>query len=330
MTRAEKRSTLAAPAEKPGLHPRNKHRGRYDFDQLMLASPELAGFVQLNAYHDASIDFANPLAVKALNRALLQQVYDIHDWDIPAHYLCPPIPGRADYLHHLADLLGTAHGGVIPRGAGVRVLDIGVGANVVYPLVGHREYGWHFVGTDIDPVALANAQRILNANGDLIDAIELRLQTSPLAIFQGMMRPDECFDLTLCNPPFHASPHAASAGTRRKWQNLGKGRALDPSPALNFGGQGAELHCAGGEEAFISRMIDDSVQCATRCFWFTTLVSKAASLPGVYRALRKAGALEVKTIDMAQGQKKSRFVAWTFLSPGQQRVWRGSPAKNSG
>lgn len=322
-----------APAEKSGLHPRNKHRGRYDFDQLVQASPELVRFVKLNAYNDASIDFANPQAVKALNRALLKQHYAISDWDIPAQYLCPPIPGRADYLHHIADLLATANGGIIPHGEYVRVLDIGVGANAIYPLIGHREYGWHFVGADIDPIALANAQNILDANSGLPESIELRLQASPSAIFKGVVRQDETFDLTLCNPPFHASLEEAKAGTRRKWQNLGmsqgKGRAQVQTRMLNFGGQATELYCEGGEEAFVSRMINESAQIATQCFWFTTLISKAASLPAVYRALRKAGALEVRTIDMAQGQKKSRIVAWTFLNASQQRAWRNSHWKNA-
>ena len=150
--------------EKSSLHPRNKHRSRYDFDQLIIANAELAQFVRLNAYHDASIDFANPQAVKVLNQALLQQFYNIANWDIPAQYLCPPIPGRADYLHYLADLLGDVNGGVIPLGESIRVLDIGLGANAIYPLIGYREYGWHFVGADIDPIAIANAQRILDAN----------------------------------------------------------------------------------------------------------------------------------------------------------------------
>lgn len=318
------RPDTSASSEKAGLHPRNRHRLRYDFDQLIQASPELARFVKVNEFSNVSIDFSDMQAVKALNRALLKRHYDITDWDIPAQYLCPPIPGRADYLHHLADLLAVSNGGVIPRGEHVRVLDVGVGANVVYPLIGHREYGWRFVGADIDPVAIANAQRILDANEGLAEAIELRLQPSASAVFKGIVRAGETFDLTLCNPPFHASKEDASAGSRRKWQNLGKGGIQGRAPVLNFGGQGAELYCAGGEEVFVSRMIDESVQFATQCFWFTTLVSKAANLPGVYRALKKARALQVKTMDMAQGQKKSRFVAWTFLDANQQRAWCSS------
>jgi len=323
-----------SPTESKPLHPRNKHGGRYDFTQLVACAPALAAFVAPNAYGDPSIDFADPEAVRALNRALLLQVYGISGWQLPAQYLCPPIPGRADYLHYLADLLAGSNGGIVPHGEAIRVLDIGVGANAVYPLIGHSEYGWRFVGTDIDRTALQCAQRIVDANSGHRDAIELRHQNARTAVFTGIVQPTELFDLTMSNPPFHASMDEATAGTTRKWKNLGKSDlgksaagkpgASDQSPVLNFGGQSAELCCAGGEEGFISRMIDESTQIANNCLWFTTLVSRAASLPAVYRALKKAAVQESRTIEMAQGQKKSRFVAWTFLNARQQQAWRNS------
>jgi len=311
----------AAPAEKNTMHPRNAHRARYDFKKLVEVLPELAAFVSLNSFDDESINFADPAAVKALNRALLQQVYDIKQWDIPAQYLCPPIPGRADHLHFLADLLADGNEGVIPRGNVIRVLDIGVGANCIYPLIGQREYGWQFVGSDIDPIALANAQGIVDANG-LKSVISLRKQSSPAAFFQGVVKPNELFDLSMCNPPFHASLAEARSGTQRKWKNLGVESNKKKVPVLNFGGQSMELCCEGGEEAFVCRMIEESVRFGGSCLWFTTLISKSASLPGVYRAIKYAGAVENRTIEMAQGQKKSRIVAWTFLDKAQQQAWR--------
>jgi len=303
---------------KVGLHPRNRHRERYDFRALIESSPELAGYVAVNAYGDESIDFADATAVKALNQALLQHHYRIQGWDIPEGYLCPPIPGRSDYLHHVADLLASADAGVIPTGEGVRVLDIGIGANGVYALIGQREYGWHFVGIDIDGVALDNVRRVIDRNPDIAAHIELRLQPDKKAYFRGAINAGELYDLTLCNPPFHASSAEAEAGTRRKWQNLGK---QVHSPQLNFGGQSAELVCPGGEEAFISAMIAESKRFSTQCLWFTSLVSRSATLPAVYRALRSVGAVRVKTVEMAQGQKKSRFVAWSFFNENQQRAW---------
>lgn len=309
-------------AEKKELHPRNRHRFRYDFQQLVAASPELAAFMQVNAWHDESIDFANPAAVKALNRALLRHAYGLTYWDIPAGYLCPPIPGRADYLHYVADLLASSNQGVVPQGPAITVLDIGVGANCIYPIIGHREYGWHFVGAEVDAVALRSAQHLVAANPVLTGAIDCRRQPVPTHVLTGIIQPGEAFDITLCNPPFHASAAEAAAGTRRKLTNLGTKHGA--APVRNFGGQPAELWCAGGEAGFVRRLIQESAQRPASAYWFTTLVSKKDTLPGVYWALRQAAAVEVRTIAMAQGQKRTRLIAWTFLTPAQQESWRNT------
>jgi 23S rRNA (adenine1618-N6)-methyltransferase len=312
-----------SPEGKGQLHPRNRHQGRYDFPALLQAHPALARFVIRNPYGKPSIDFADPAAVRTFNRALLAQLYGLHHWDIPEGYLCPPVPGRADYLHGLADVLATSNAGIIPRGEQVRVLDIGTGANCIYPLLGHIDYGWQFVGSDIDPQALAAAQRNLVANG-LDQAIELRLQSQRSQIFRGLLRADERFHLTLCNPPFHASASEAHSGSRRKWRNLGK---LDPSrqlPALNFGGQHNELWCPGGELAFIQQMIEESREHAAQVLWFSCLVSKAGNLPLLHARMRQVGARQIRQVDMAQGQKQSRFLAWSFLDSDQQAAWRSA------
>jgi 23S rRNA (adenine1618-N6)-methyltransferase len=307
-----------APDLKPGLHPRNRHRERYELPALTAACPELEAFLVRTPAGEASIDFANPEAVKTLNRALLKYHYGVAHWELPPGYLCPPIPGRADYLHHLADLLAAGHGGVVPRGGRVRVLDVGVGANCVYPLLGHHEYGWGFLGSEIDPRALACAQGILEANR-LLPALQVRLQPHPGQILKGLLQPGEVFDLTLCNPPFHASPAEAREGSERKWRNLGRGAG--GAPVLNFGGQGTELWCPGGEAAFVTRMIQESAALGDRCLWFTSLVAKEASLPEVKQALRTAGVVEHRIIAMAQGQKKSRILAWTFQDAGARERW---------
>jgi 23S rRNA (adenine1618-N6)-methyltransferase len=310
-------------AEKPGLHPRNRHRERYDFPQLVKSCPELGPFVAQNPYGDLSIDFANPDAVRTLNRALLAHFYGVGHWEIPKDYLCPPIPGRADYLHHLADLLASCNAGGIPRGESICVLDIGSGANCIYPILGNREYDWRFVGSEVDARALAAAKRILQANQGLAQDIELRLQRQPGNIFSGILQPGEVFDLSMCNPPFHASLSEAREGTQRKWRNLGREESIGKrAPMQNFGGQGAELWCPGGEAVFVERMIEESAAIPNRCLWFTTLLSKSSHLPRVRAVLKRAAALEVRIIEMAQGQKKSRIVAWTFLDEAERQAWR--------
>lgn len=299
--------TDSAKEEKKILHPRNKHRFAYDFAALVRSSPELRDYVQVNAYGNESVDFANPLAVKVLNKALLKHHYAIEHWDIPAGYLCPPIPGRADYLHYLADLLAADHGGQIPQGKGVRVLDVGTGANCVYPIIGHQEYGWTFVGSEVDPLALKSAKNIVAANPALTKGVTIRQQHNAAQMLKGIIKPGEQFDLTMCNPPFHASAEEAAAGSSRKLRNLGKQGGV-----LNFGGKNVELWYKGGEVAFIRTMVEESVQFGTQVKWFTSLVSKSASLSSVYHLIRYVGAKRVETIEMAQGQKISRFVAWSF------------------
>ena len=307
------------PPEKENLHPRNSHRAGYDFKQLCKNSPALKQFVSLNQHNDESIDFSDPDAVKALNKALLKYFYGVEHWDIPDGYLCPPIPGRADYIHYVADILSGINNGNIPRGSKIQVLDIGMGANCVYPLIGSYVYDWQFVGTDIDPVAIRSAQNIVSLNKYFQDKIEFRTQANKAHIFNGMIRRDEGFDITICNPPFHASLQEAQLSAAAKWKKLGLSKQ---ATALNFGGQKTELWCYGGEAGFIRRMVEQSAAVARQCLWFSTLVSKKDTLPVIYKALKKVSALDVKTITMAHGQKVSRIVAWTFLTGAEQSDWR--------
>ena len=307
-------------SEKNILHPRNLHRSGYDFEALILACPELKPFVFTNKYETQTIDFSNADAVKLLNKALLKSNYSILDWDIPPTYLCPPIPGRVDYIHYLADVLAVSNNGSIPTSETVQGLDIGIGANCIYPILGNALYGWSFVGTDTDENALQNCKKIISQNPKLMEMISLQLQTESRFIFKNIISAEDRFAFTICNPPFHASETEASKANLRKINTLQNTK--NEKPELNFGGQNAELWCDGGEIKFITQMIFESVKYAKQVLWFTTLVSKKDNLHSIYKTLQKVNAAEIQTIDMAQGQKNSRFVAWTFLTKTQQRDWK--------
>ncbi len=302
--------------QKNELHPRNKHRSQYNFEELIKNCPELKQYVLVNQHQIETIDFTNPSAVKALNQALLKQFYYINFWDIPSNYLCPPIPGRVDYIHHIADVLAASNDGVIPKGKRITVLDIGVGANCIYPLLGNKEYGWNFIGSDIDIHSIKIANQIVVANG-LSKMIDCRHQPNALKLFNGIIKEHEFIDITMSNPPFHSSAKEAQSVTERKWKNLGHQK----SSALNFGGQQNELWCKGGELGFITHMIEESVEFKQRCLWFTTLVSKSENLKSIYFMLNKVGAVTVNTVSMSQGNKVSRLVAWTFLNEVERQQW---------
>ena len=305
-------------AEKPNLHTRNLHRNPYDFDQLISCVPELKHYVFENSYQNLTINFSIPKAVKLLNKALLQCFYDVKNWDIPNENLCPPIPGRADYIHYIADLL-AGNSKEIPKGLSIKGLDIGTGANLVYPLIAHQSYGWEMLGTDIDQKSLDNAQMILDENPDISENIQLKLQPESNFIFKNILNSKDKFTFSMCNPPFHDSEESAMKGNLRKEKNLKKSKVQKPN--LNFGGQQSELWCEGGEIAFISKMIEESALYSTQILWFTCLVSKKENLFKLISLLKKEKAIEVKTIEMSQGQKVSRILAWTFVPQQEKNNW---------
>lgn len=287
------------------MHPNNIHNGSYSFSKLIQTHPSLEEFAFQNEHNNVTIDFSNNEAVISLNTALLKHHYNVQDWQIPADYLCPPIPGRADYIHHLADLLNEESSDKKIKG-----LDVGVGANCIYPILASQIYNWEMVGCDINEAAIISAKSNAELTPKLKNNIDIRPQSDNANIFKGIILPGEYFDFTMCNPPFHTSEEAAQKGTLRKLNNLssdGNRRNL----SLNFGGQSHELWCNGGEALFIKRMIKQSTDFKKQVGWFTTLVSQKENLNKIYKQLDKLKAVH-KTINMEQGNKKSRFVAWKF------------------
>jgi len=297
---------------KEHLHPRNIHRQRYDLNKLSLSYSQLSEYIYTNKYGDDTIDFSDPKAVLSLNKALLKTYYQIEPYDLPPKYLCPPIPGRADYIHQVADLLIASQHMDLNNLVDTNIvcLDIGTGANCIYPILGSRIYHWNFVATDIDQEAINIANNIIKSNDKIKTKIELRYQPDETSYFKEVVKKGEKFALSICNPPFHASAAEAQKATVRKQRNL-KQKTIQ-KPRLNFGGTGKELWYPGGEKQFILNMIKESTMYQDTCSYFTTLVSKETTLPAIYKKLNQAKVKSQKTIHMAQGNKRSRIVAWSF------------------
>ena len=289
--------------KKGELHPNNPHKGKYDFEVLSKNIPQLKEYIRKNPRGEDTIDFSDNEAVVLLNKALLKTFYNIDNWDIPKSFLVPPIPGRADYIHYIAELL--------EKKDSVKVLDIGTGANCIYPIIGSQSYGWNFVASDIDSKSIENAQKIIDANKNLKDKIILKLQKNRDNIFEGIIDKTDRFDLTMCNPPFHSSLEAAIKANERKVSNLNKGNK-EIKKGFNFGGQKAELWCNGGELLFLKKMAKESVKFSSQVKWFTSLVSDKDNIKPLIKLLEKLGTKEVKVLEMSQGQKISRVLAWKF------------------
>ena len=301
------------------LHSRNKHQGNYNLRELVMKNPSLDAFIFINKYNTETIDFFNPDGVKELNKALLYNFYNIHFWDIPKGFLCPPIPGRADYIHNVADLLAKSNNGKIPKGEAIKCLDIGVGANCIYPIIGNHEYRWSFIGSDIQKESVSVARFTVRNNKHLEGKIEIRLQENPKFFFQGIIKKSDKIHLTICNPPFHESAEKAFQANHRKMKNL-KGKDMEEAE-LNFSGQSNELWYKGGEKRFIRDMIFKSKHYSNTCLWFTSLVSKESNLRDLEKTCKDVGAKDIEIIEMGQGNKKSRLIAWSFIPQKERNKW---------
>jgi 23S rRNA (adenine1618-N6)-methyltransferase len=280
-----------------GLHPKNKFNKGYDFKTLVLQNPLLKVHVLENKHGITTIDFSDPKAVKELNKALLFSYDKLSVWDFPDENLCPPIPGRLDYIHHLADLLSNEKK--------IKILDIGTGATCIYPLLGVSEYNWDYVATDIDLDSLDTAQEIIDDNS-LHHKIELRQQFDEQHILKGILEKDDTFTATMCNPPFYKSEEEARGANRRKSRNLGN------NAIRNFSGNHNELWYVGGEKAFLHTYLYESSLFASKSIWFTSLVSKKENVTSLESSFKKLKVKEFKVISMQQGNKVTRIVCWKF------------------
>jgi len=308
--------------KKPRLHARNKNREKYDLEALITSNPDLKKYVVPNKYGVDSIDFSDAAAVKLLNKAILNHYYSIKHWNFPDENLCPPIPGRADYLHHIADLLSLDYQDKIPIGANIRCLDVGVGANCIYPIIGVTEYGWRFIGSDTNKKSIEIAQKIVGSNPSLAGKIQFRWQAQPQSIFNNMLTAEDKIDISICNPPFHTSKQTAQKANIRKVKNLG-GKPTG-APKLNFSGISTELVFKGGDFEFIKTMMEESKLFAKNCYWFTALVSKQSNLKRLRLFLQKQKANNTKIIPMGTGNKSTQIIAWTFLTKRERSIWRSA------
>ncbi|QTD37494.1 23S rRNA (adenine(1618)-N(6))-methyltransferase RlmF [Polaribacter batillariae] len=280
-----------------GLHPKNKFNKGYNFNELIKVNPSLKEFVSENKYRRTTIDFSNPKAVKELNKGLLFSFDKISVWHFPDENLCPPIPGRLDYIHHLADVLAEEKN--------IKILDIGTGATCIYPLLGVSEYNWNFVATDIDLDSLDTAQDIIDDN-NFTNKIELRQQFDENHILKGIIEDGDSFSATMCNPPFYKSAEEAQGANKRKNRNLGN------NAVRNFSGNNNELWYVGGEKAFLHNYLYESSLYKTSSKWFTSLVSKKENVESLEKSSKKLGATTFKVIPLNQGNKVTRIVCWRF------------------
>nr|GMD13920.1 U6 small nuclear RNA (adenine-(43)-N(6))-methyltransferase isoform X1 [Ipomoea batatas] len=339
--------------ERPRIHPRNKYsENPPDFGLLASHYSSFAPYVFYARSGRPTIDWTDFNATRELTRVLLHHDHGL-DWWIPDGQLCPTVPNRSNYIHWIEDLLSSE---IIPKVQSydntVKGFDIGTGANCIYPLLGASLLGWRFVGSDFTDVALEWAERNVKSNPHISELIEIRnvatqdsssdkevpngpminckqdvddsnakpVGIEPLSgshevqlnmsknyhgppILVGVVKEGENFDFCMCNPPFFETIEEAG-------QN----------PKTSCAGTPEEMVCPGGEQAFITRMIDDSVQLRQSFRWYTSMIGRKASMKVLVSKLWEVGATVVKTTEFVQGQTCRWGLAWSFVPPTKKTI----------
>lgn len=336
--------------ERPTIHPKNKYSDNPpDFSVLASLYPSLKPFVFYSRDGRPRIDWTDYNSTRELTRVLLLHDHGLNWW-IPDGQLCPTVPNRSNYIHWIEDLLSSD---IIPKNNNnddiVRGFDIGTGANCIYPLLGASLLGWTFVGSDVTDVAVEWAEKNVKCNQHISELIEIRKVTAcqsaisiedsncgesvncenkmdgnatvveeaehlPSSSFDppldmnkkysgpplllGVVRDGEKFDFCMCNPPFFETMEEAGL-----------------NPKTSCGGTPEEMVCPGGEKAFITRIIEDSVVLKESFRWFTSMVGRKVNLKFLTSKLREVGVTIVKTTEFVQGQTCRWGLAWSFVPP---------------
>uniref|UniRef100_J3L930 U6 small nuclear RNA (adenine-(43)-N(6))-methyltransferase n=1 Tax=Oryza brachyantha TaxID=4533 RepID=J3L930_ORYBR len=316
-------------SEAPAIHPRNRYATPApDFAALASLYPSFAPFVSVSRGGRASIDFTDFAATRELTRVLLLHDHGV-SWWIPNGQLCPTVPNRSNYIHWIEDLLKSDLIPPLSSSNKTRGFDIGAGANCIYPLLGASLLGWSFVGSDVTDVALEWARKNVENNPQLVDLIEIRnankmsCSSESEAVVgeadrENTLEPvdgvawskPETLNFCMCNPPFFERIQEAGL-----------------NPKTSCGGTAEEMVCPGGEQAFISRIIEDSASLKNSLRWFTSMIGRKANLKLLVSKIREAGASVVKTTEFVQGQTARWGLAWSFIAPRKMVVRSSTPGR---
>lgn len=286
------------------MHPRNPYSAPIGIAELARQFPDVCDHViSRSANGHIVYDWNAPGATYAVTRALLKRDFAL-DWQQPPQFLCPPVPGRLNYLLWVEDLVLQD----AAAATSVCVADIGTGASAIFPLIGARRFGWSFIALDSSADALEHARANVDRNC-LQHLVSLRLVPHDGNIADALaLHPS--ITHTMCNPPFFSS--SSSSAWRQRAHAGGAGGA---GVKVACAAVEPELYTEGGELEFMGKIIQQSAAspCRHHVRWFTCMVGIKADLAQLKRMCSDAGAAQVRTTTFFQGQTLRWGLAWSFL-----------------
>ena len=179
----------------------------------------------------------------------------------------------------------------------IKGLDIGTGASLIYPILGYKMFGWHFVASEKNKEALKSALKI-QKNNDFQPFIEIREAIT--GIFKGIINKNEdFFDFSMCNPPFFESLDEQKSVSWRTCE------------IKEFEGE-----FEGGELEFMKKSFEESLEFKENVGVFTSLVGRKKDFELFLDFLDKRKneeKFEIESKTLYMGKNARWVVAWRFL-----------------
>ena len=264
-----------------------------DFLILIKEFPELKKFIIKydEKIEEFSFDWSNNDLSLLMTKSILNYYFNIKYYDIPKGFLIPPVPSRLNYLNLINELIKDI------KKENIIGVDIGTGANIIYPILGNSIYNWKFICSEINNESYNNAKLILQKN-NLEENINLIKQENKNNIFVSIINQENKYTFSMCNPPYYDYEQEIKIEDKKR------------DTEYNFD----EVYYEKGELGFFERYFEESICYKKNIFLFTILIGKKSNSEIIYDKINSYNNI-IKLCDIKKimtGNNVRYIIYWSF------------------
>ena len=271
-----------------------------DFLTLIKEFPELKKYIlkqNEDNEEEFQFDWSNNELSLLMDKSILNYYFDIKYYDIPKGFLIPPIPSRINYINLINSIITKLINDIDIKN--IIGIDIGTGANIIYPILGYSIYKWKFICTEINKEAYNNAKLILQKN-NLENNINIIKQNNKDNIFISILNRENKYIFSMCNPPYY------------NYENEIKLEDKKRDNEYNFD----EIYYKNGEYGFFQRYFEESICYKNNVFLYTILIGKKINAENIYDKLSSYSDI-IKIYNMQKiltGNNVRYIIYWSFFN----------------
>ena len=266
-----------------------------DFLILIKEFPELKKYIIKHdeKIEEFSFDWSNNDLSLLMTKSILNYYFNIKYYDIPKGFLIPPVPSRLNYLNLINELIKDI------EKENIIGVDIGTGANIIYPILGNSVCDWKFICSEINNESYNNAKLILQKN-NLEENINLIKQENKNNIFVSIINQENKYTFSMCNPPYYDYEQEIKIEDKKR------------DTEYNFD----EVYYEKGELGFFERYFEESICYKKNIFLFTILIGKKSNSEIIYDIINSYNNI-IKLCDIKKimtGNNVRYIIYWSFYN----------------